>query len=115
MHKAVKLFIALLMLSVFSSSVPASEFAIVRGWLMDEDCLKEEKKPCPLEEYNEEKGLVLVTVDEKIYNLEEYGVEDWKLQKAYSQLIGVKGLKEGETIKVTNIVQITGDKKLSKA
>jgi hypothetical protein len=42
-------------------------------------------------------------------------VEDWKLQKAYGQLIGLKGLMDGGTIKVTNIVQVTGAGKLRKA
>ena len=56
-----------------------------------------------------------MTADEQIYRLKKNGVEDWKLQKAYGQLIGLKGLRDGDMITVTNIVQVTGDKKLTKA
>jgi hypothetical protein len=86
----------------------------MQGWLIGEDCLKAKEITCLLEGYAGEK-LVLKTADEQIYRLERNGVEDWKLQKAYGQLIGVKGLRDGDIIKVTNIVQVTGDKKLTKA
>jgi|APCOG7522876152_1049122.scaffolds.fasta_scaffold77818_1 hypothetical protein len=102
------------LLIVFIHSASSAEFTVMQGWLMDETCLEARKTPCPLKEYAKDK-LVLLTPDEKIYRLERNGVEDWKLQKAYGQLIGVKGLRDGDMIKVTNIVQVTGDKKLTKA
>jgi hypothetical protein len=97
-----------------SAETQKAEFTVMQGWLMGEKCLEVGKTPCPLEEY-EEIQLVLLTPDEKIYRLKGNGVEAWKLQKAYGQLIGLKGLREGDLIKVTNIVQVTGDKKLTKA
>lgn len=104
----------LFLLIVFIHSASSDEFTVMQGWLMDEDCLEAGKTPCPLKEYAKDK-LVLLTPDDQIYRLERNGVEDWKLQKAYGQLIGVKGLRDGDMIKVTNIVQVTGDKKLTKA
>ena len=100
--------------SASSDETQNAEFTVMQGWLMGEKCLEAKKTPCLLEEYKENK-LVLLTPDDQIYRFEKNGVEDWKLQKAYGQLIGVKGLREGNIIKVTNIVQVTGDKKLTKA
>jgi hypothetical protein len=102
------------LLIMFSQSASSAEFTVMQGWLMDENCLEAKKTPCPLEKYAKNK-LVLLTPDDQIYRLQKNGVEDWKLQKAYGQLIGVKGLRDGDMIKVTNIVQVTGDKKLTKA
>ncbi len=101
-------------LIMFSQSAISADFTVLQGWLMDEDCLKEKKVPCPLNEYTGD-NLVLLTPDEQTYKLKNNGVENWKLQKAYGQLIGVKGLRDGNIIKVTNIVQVTGDRKLTKA
>jgi hypothetical protein len=101
-------------LIVFIQSASSAEFTVMQGWLMDENCLEAKKTPCPLNEYAKDK-LVLLTPDDQIYELKKNGVEDWKLQKAYGQLIGVKGLRDGNMIMVTNIVQVTGDKKLTKA
>ncbi len=99
---------------VFVQSASSAEFTVMQGWLMDENCLEAKKTPCPLKEYAKD-NLVLLTPDDQIYRLKKNGVEDWKLQKAYGQLIGLKGLRDGDMIKVTNIVQVTGDKKLTKA
>lgn len=101
-------------LIVFSQSATSADFTVMQGWLMDENCLAAKKTPCPLDEYAKS-NLVLLTPDDRIYKLKGNGVEDWKLQKAYGQLIGVKGLRDGDVIKVTNIVQVTGDGKLTKA
>lgn len=98
----------------FISSASSAEFIVMQGWLISEDCMKAKKLTCPLEEYKDEK-LLIQLLGGQIYRFQKNGVEDWKIQKAYGQLIGVKGLKDGETIKVTNIVQVTGDKKLTKA
>ncbi len=106
--------IVLLVVSVFINSASSDEFTVMEGWLMGENCLKAEKTPCPVKEYANE-TLVFLTPDEQLYRLEKNGVEDWRLQKAYGQLIGVKGLVDGDIIKVTNIVQITGDEELKKA
>ncbi len=118
MNKAIRLLglIVLLVVSVFINSASSDEFTVMEGWLMDEDCLEAKKTPCPVEEYAKNKNkLVLLTPDEQIYRLKKNGVEEWRLQKAYGQLIGVKGLMDGDMIKVTNIVQITGDEELKKA
>lgn len=121
MHKMIRLlgFTVLFMGMVYinqstSADTQTAEFTVMQGWLMGEKCLEEGKTPCPLEEY-EKSQLILLTPDEQVYRLKGNGVEDWKLQKAYGQLIGVKGLREGDLIKVTNLVQVTGDKKLTKA
>ncbi len=120
MFKSIRLLgLIVLMVIVFINSASSAEtqpaeFTVMQGWLMGEQCLEAKKTPCPLEEYGENK-LVFLTPDDQIYKFEKNGVEDWKLQKAYGQLIGVKGLKEGDIIKVTNIVQVTGDRKLTKA
>jgi len=116
MYKTIRLpgLIVLLLLTVFINSASSAEFTVMQGWLMDENCLETKKTPCHLEEYAKDK-LVLITPDDQIYRLKRNGVEDWKLQKAYGQLIGMKGLRDGDIIKVTNIVQVTGDKKLTKA
>jgi len=94
--------------------VSAAEFAMMQGRLVDEDCLKAKLTPCPLEKFTGE-GLVLVTLDDKVYKIVGDGVPDWKLQKAYTQLVGIRGMKEGDKIMLTDLVQITGDKPLSKA
>jgi len=107
-------FTGMFMVIVFITSASSAEFTVMQGWLIGEDCLEASKKTCLLENYAEEK-LVLLTPDDQIYKLKRNGVEDWKLQKAYGQLIGVKGLRDGDMIKVTNLVQVTGDKKLTKA
>ena len=104
----------LFLLTVFINSASSAEFTVMQGWLVDEDCLEAKKVTCPLEEYTGDK-LVLLTPDEQIYRLKSSGVEGWKLQKAYGQLIGLKGLRDGNMIKVTNIVQVTGAGKLRKA
>ncbi len=116
MHKAIRflVLIVLFLAIVFINSASSAEFTVMQGQMIDENCLEAKKTPCPLEEYTGDK-LVLLTPDGQIYRLKRNGVEDWKLQKAYDQLIGVKGLMDGNMIKVTNIVQITGDKKLAKA
>jgi hypothetical protein len=116
MFKVIRLLgvVVTFVLIVFINSASSAEFTVMQGWLMSENCLEAKKIPCPLEEYAGEK-LVLLTPDEQIYRLKKNGVEDWKLQKAYGQLIGVKGLRDDDMIKVTNIVQVTGDKKLTKA
>lgn len=116
MYKAIRLLglMVLFVVIVFINSASSAEFTVMQGWLMGEDCLKAKEITCLLEGYAEDK-LVLLTADKQIYRIKRNGVEDWKLQKAYGQLIGVKGLKDGDMIKVTNIVQITGDKKLTKA
>jgi hypothetical protein len=116
MYKVIRFlgFIVPFVLIVFIQSVSSAEFTVMQGWLIDENCLEAKKIPCPLEEYTEDK-LVLLTPDKQIYRLKKNGVKDWKLQKAYGQLIGVKGLRNDDLIKVTNIVQVTGDKKLTKA
>ncbi len=101
-------------LIIFISLVSSAEFSVMQGWLMDENCLEAKKMPCPLEECAVDK-LILVTPEEEVFRLKNSGVADWKLRKAYGQLIGLKGLKDGETIRVVDIVQITGDKKLTKA
>lgn len=101
-------------LIIFINPASSAEFTVMQGWLMDENCLEAKKSPCPLEEYAKDK-LVLLTPEEEVYRLKRNGVEDWKLRKAYGQLIGLKGLRDGDMIKVINIVQITGDKKLTKA
>ncbi len=106
--------VVLFMAIVFINSASSNEFTVMEGWLMGENCLKAEKTPCPVEEYVKE-NLVFLTLDEQLYRLKKNGVEDWRLQKAYGQLIGVKGLMDGNIIKVTNIVQITGDEELKKA
>jgi hypothetical protein len=99
---------------IFINLAYSAELTVMQGWLMGENCLKAEKPSCPLKEYENE-NLVILTPEKEIYRFEKNGVEDWKIQKAYGQLIGFKGLKEGDTIRVTNLVQITGDKKLTKA
>ncbi len=116
MYKSIKSsgLIALLLLTILVSITNAAEFTIMQGWLIGEDCLKAKKSPCPLRGFSEDK-LILLTIDEKAYRIEENGVEDWKLQKAYGQLIGLKGLRESDIIKVNDIVQITGGKKLTKS
>ncbi len=116
MFKVIKFlgFIVTFVIIVFIHSASSAEFTVMQGWLMGENCLEAKEVTCLLKEYAEDK-LVLLTPDEQIYKLKQNGVEDWKLQKAYGQLIGVKGLKDGDMIKVTNIVQVTGDKKLTKA
>lgn len=114
--KAIRLlgFAGMFMVIVFITSAFSAEFTVMQGWLIGEDCLEANRKTCFLENYAEEK-LVLLTSDDQIYKLKRNGVEAWKLQKAYGQLIGVKGLRDGDMIEVTNIVQVTGDKKLTKA
>lgn len=116
MYKTIRLpgLIVLFMLTVFINAATSADFTVLQGWLIDENCLEAKKTPCPLEEYSGDK-LVLLIPDEQTYRLKRNGVEDWKLQKAYGQLIGLKGLMDGDTIKVTNIVQVTGDGKLRKA
>ena len=116
MYKVIRLLGLLIsfVLIVFIHSASSAEFTVMQGWLIGEDCLKAKEITCLLEGYAGEK-LVLKTADEQIYRLKKNGVEDWKLQKAYGQLIGVKGLKDGGMIMVMNIVQVTGDKKLTKA
>ncbi len=116
MYKTIRLtgLIVLFILTVFINSASSAEFTIMQGWLMDEDCLESKKVPCPLKEYTGN-NLVILTPDDKIYRLNKNGVKDWKLQKAYGQLIGLKGLRDGNMIKVTNIVQVTGAGKLKKA
>ncbi len=116
MYKMIRLpgLTVLFLLTLFINSASSAEFTVMQGWLMDEDCLEAKKVTCPLEEYTGDK-LVLLTPDEQTYRLKRNGVEDWKLQKAYGQLIGLKGLMDGGTIKVTNIVQVTGAGKLRKA
>ncbi len=116
MYKMTRLpgLIVLFLLTVFINSASSAEFTVMQGWLVNEDCLEAKKVICPLEEYTGDK-LVILTPDEKTYRLKRNGVEDWKLQKAYGQLIGLKGLMDGNTIKVTNIVQVTGAGKLRKA
>lgn len=116
MNKAIRLLglIVLFTVIVFINTASSAEFTVMQGWLMDENCLEAKKTPCPLEEYAKDK-LVLLTPDDQIYRLKKNGVADWKLQKAYGQLIGLKGLIESDMIMVTNIVQVTGDKKLTKA
>ena len=114
--KAIRLlgFTGMFMVIVFISSALSAEFTVMQGWLIGEDCLEANEKTCLLENYAEDK-LVLLTSDDQTYRLKRNGVEAWKLQKAYGQLIGVKGLRDGDMIKVTNLVQVTGDKKLTKA
>ncbi len=102
------------MVVVLSAPVLAGEFTTMQGRLIDEDCLKAKLTPCPLEKFTGE-GLVLVTLDDKVYKIVGDGVPDWKLQKAYTQLVGMRGMKEGNTIMPTDMVQITGDKPLTKA
>ncbi|MEN8264449.1 MAG: hypothetical protein ABFR82_13415 [Nitrospirota bacterium] len=116
MYKTIRLsgLIVLFLLTVFINSASSAEFTVMQGWLMDEDCLEAKKVTCPLKEYTGN-NLVLLTPDEQTYRLKSNGVEDWKLQKAYGQLIGLKGLRDGNIIKVTNIVQVTGAGKLRKA
>jgi hypothetical protein len=116
MFKVIRLLglIVLFVTSFVVHSASSAEFTVLQGWLMGETCIEAKKIPCPLKEYAEDK-LVLLTPDEKIYKLKKNGVEDWKLQKAYGQLVGIKGLRDSDMIKVTNIVQVTGDKKLTKA
>lgn len=116
MNKAIRLLglIVLFTVIVFINTASSAEFTVMQGWLIDENCLEAKKTPCPLEEYAKDK-LVLLTPDDQIYRLKKNGVADWKLQKAYGQLIGLKGLIESDMIMVTNIVQVTGDKKLTKA
>lgn len=100
--------------SALSNETQPAEFTVMQGWLMGDNCIKTKKTPCPLEEYEKNK-LVLITPDDQIYKLEKNGVEEWKLRKAYGQLIGLKGLRNNDVIKVSNIVQITGGRKLTKA
>ena len=116
MIKAIKFLglVAPFVLIFFISPASSAEFTVMQGWLMDEKCLEAKKTPCPLEECAVDK-MVLVTPEEEVYRLKNNGVADWKLQKAYGQLIGLKGLKDGDIIKVVDIVQITGGKKLTKA
>jgi hypothetical protein len=116
MYNAIRLLglTGLFVVTVFIGSALSADFTVMQGWLIDEECMEARETTCLLEKYSEEK-LVLLTADDQIYRLKKNGVESWKLQKAYGQLIGVKGLKEGDMIKVTNIVQVTGDKKLTKA
>lgn len=116
MYKAITLFglISLFIIVVFPGSASSGEFTIMQGWLVGKDCLKAKKIVCPLEEYIKE-ALILLTADKQTYKFEKNGVEEWKVQKAYGQLIVVKGIKDGDIMKVTNIVQVTGDKKLTKA
>ncbi len=116
MYKMIRLpgLTVLFLLTLFINSASSAEFTVMQGWLMDEDCLEAKKVTCPLKEYTGN-NLVLLTPDEKTYRLKRSGVEDWKLQKAYGQLIGLKGLRDGDMIKVTNIVQVTGAGKLRKA
>lgn len=92
----------------------AADFTIMQGTLIDEECLKAKTTPCLLERYAGQK-LILLTLDRNVYRIQEYGVPDWKLQKAFGQLVVVKGLKEDDKIMVTNLAQITGDAKLTKA
>lgn len=106
--------LAFFMVVALSAPVLAAEFTMMQGRLIDEDCLKAKSTPCPLYNFTGE-GMVLVTLDGKVYKIEADGVPDWKLQKAYTQLVGVRGMKEGDKIMVTDLVQITGDKPLSKA
>lgn len=107
-------FLAILMMISVTGTAFAADFTVMQGTLIDEDCLKAKATPCPLERYTGQK-LVLVALDRNVYKIEEYGVPDWKLQKAFGQLVVVKGLKEGDRIMVTNLAQITGDAKLTKA
>jgi hypothetical protein len=116
MYKVIRFLglIVTFVLVVFINSASSAEFTVMQGWLLGEDCMEAKEITCFLEGYTEEK-LVLLTSDDHVYRLKKDGVEDWKLQKAYGQLIGVKGLRDGDMIMVTNIVQVTGDKKLTKA
>ena len=116
MYKIIKLLglIIPFVLIVFINSASSAEFTVMQGWLIDENCLEAKKVLCPLKDYAGDK-LILLTPDDQIYKLKRNGVEGWKLQKAYGQLIGVKGLRDGGMIMVTNIVQVTGEKKLKKA
>ena len=116
MNKAIRFsgLIVLFTVIVFINTALSAEFIVMQGWLMDENCLKAKKTPCPLDGYTKDK-LVLLAPDEEVYRIERNGVEEWKLLKAYGQLIGVKGIRDNKMITVTNIVQVTGDKKLTKA
>jgi len=109
--------IALFVVTALIAPVSAAEFAMMQGRLVDEDCLKAKSTPCPLYKFTGE-NLVIVGLDDKVYKIgveEGANVPDWKLQKAYTQLVGIRGMKEGDKIMLTDLVQITGDKPLSKA
>lgn len=95
-----------------SAHLSASEFTIMQGRLLDEDCLLAKKNPCLLENFTG-KRLVLLTLDEVPYKIQPQGVADFKLNNAYGQVVVVKGMKQGNTIMVADLFR--PEKALTKA
>lgn len=95
-----------------AAHLSASEFTIMQGRLIDEDCLLAKKNPCPLENFTGQR-LVLLTLDEVAYRIQPQGIADFKLNNAYGQVVVVKGMKQGDTIRVADLFR--PEKALTKA